>query len=473
LLFSSSIFLYCFLPIVLIGSFLAPKKAQNFFLLIASLFFYAWGEKAYLLVMLSSILLNFITGIGIGKVKSRKTILSLGVLLNLLLLIYYKYFNFIVDNIHAFLLQPNEKLIASESIHLPIGISFFTFQGISYIVDVYKKNAIPERNPINLGLYISLFPQLIAGPIVRYSTIMDQIKQRVISLNDVSLGVKRFIIGLSKKMIIANTLGEVADNIINSNMEILSFEVAWLGIICYSLQIFFDFSGYSDMAIGLGKMLGFNFEENFNLPYISTSIKEFWRRWHISLSSWFRDYLYIPLGGNKKGKARTYLNLFLVFLLTGVWHGASWNFIIWGLFHGSFLIVERLGLDRLLNQLYRPFRHLYALTVVVIGWVFFRIEQLPDAFEYLQKMFSFNSGSTTMEEYLNNYTLFILMIGILFSIQIKPNYSWIWNKINAKNATSVFHLKQGIEAVFIIFLFLFSCSEIANNTYNPFIYFRF
>ncbi|MCJ7713136.1 MBOAT family protein, partial [Candidatus Bathyarchaeota archaeon] len=355
------------------------REYRNFFLLLASLIFYAWGEGILVLLMLFSISINYIGGIAISyflkkNIQISKVVLGLTIAVNLALLFYYKYANFIVENLQELGVFTGYK---QASIFLPIGISFFTFQGISYLVDVYREETIVQRKLFHLGLYISFFPQLIAGPIVRYHDVAQQIVQRSITVSLFTEGIIRFVRGLAKKVILANNAALIADQVFSIPASQLSISSAWLGIICYTIQIYFDFSGYSDMAIGLGKMLGFNFKENFNYPYISISIQDFWRRWHISLSTWFRDYLYIPLGGNRKGISKMYRNLVIVFFVTGLWHGASWNFIFWGLFHGSFLILEK---SKILNTKNWPIalQHLYALIVVMVGWVFFRAETMTE-----------------------------------------------------------------------------------------------
>jgi len=477
MVFSSTLFLFLFLPLVLLGNALLPKNFRNLFILFSSLFFYAWGEEELVYVMVSSITLNYVFGILLDKTRlKRKLTLAVGITLNLIILFYYKYFNFFLNIINDVFELKSDQHLHIDGLHLPIGISFFTFQGISYIVDVYRKEAKAQLNPINIGLYISLFPQLIAGPIVRYNTVMDQIQARTTNLNGIFYGIKRFTIGFSKKILIANTLAQVADDIFNGSYDSLPFEAAWLGIICYSLQIFFDFSGYSDMAIGLGKILGFDFEENFNFPYISKSIKEFWRRWHISLSTWFRDYLYIPLGGSHKGNKRTYINLLIVFLCTGFWHGASWSFIFWGLFHGFFIMLERAGFDKILAKLFKPFQHLYTLLIVLIGWVFFRVEEFTDAISYLARMIGISPDTKDFVwlDYMNNYSTTVLIIGLLLSLDLPNLGNWLENKGGTLTKNTIYtELKSWITLAILLALFFFSATEIANNTYNPFIYFRF
>ena len=471
MVFSSTVFLFIFLPIVLTIHFLLARNYRNLFLLIASLFFYAWGEHILVLLMMASICINYIFGIVVwylGKSERQrwsKLVLTIGVLLNLLMLGYYKYIHFLLDTLS----QVGIKLdVDVSSVVLPIGISFFVFQGISYLIDVYRKIIEGEKSLINLGMYISLFPQLTAGPIVRYEDIIKEIRSREILFPLFKEGVFRFIGGFAKKILIANNVGLIADEIFAIQPNDLSTTLTWIGIVCYTLQIYYDFSGYSDMAIGLGKMLGFNFKENFDYPYISKSIREFWRRWHISLSSWFRDYLYIPLGGNQKGKYRTYVNFLIVFFLTGLWHGASWNFVIWGLFHGFFIIIERLNIIKVPTRFY-VIGNIYTLLIVMIGWVLFRSENLEYAVGFILKMFSFTPGNNNYPYiFLNKYTFTVLFIGSVLALPlrefIKKKANFVITNQNIRNI-----LKQS----FFVVLFILCLMELAQTTYNPFIYFRF
>jgi alginate O-acetyltransferase complex protein AlgI len=473
MIFTSVIFLFLFLPIVLIASSAMPIRIRNVILLFASLFFYSWGESEIVVIMIASILLNYTVGVMMNQPNQwRKLILTIGIVLNLGLLFWFKYFNFLFDNVNNFLELTGADKLHLDKIHLPIGISFFTFQGISYIVDVYRNQAKAQMNPIKIGLYISLFPQLIAGPIVRYTDIMDQIDKRRTTLDRLFEGSKRFIVGFAKKVIIANGAAQIADAIFDSNVGELSSLAAWVGIIAYTIQIYFDFSGYSDMAIGLGKILGFDFEENFNFPYVARSIRDFWRRWHISLSTWFRDYLYIPLGGNKKGERRTYLNLLIVFILTGFWHGASWSYMFWGVFHGMFLIIERLGFSAILSKMIAPLQHLYLLLVVMIGWVFFRIEDITDAFDYLGVLFG-NGSDGSVVPFVNNYTLLALLLGFIFSVNIKQGIQFIETSTGLSRFRVYMELRTVLYLFFLFLIFFFSITEIASDTYNPFIYLRF
>jgi len=466
MVFSSVTFLFYFLPIFLILYFISPFK--NTVLLVTSLFFYAWGEAGYIILLLVSITINYIFGLIIDKfsIDKRKQKISLlfGVTANLILLGYYKYFNFITENIFA------EPL--NEQVHLPLGISFFTFQAISYLVDVYRKEAQVEKNPFNLALFISMFPQLVAGPIVRFKTVAEQIHKRSINISSINMGIRIFVIGLSQKALIANSAAVPADNIFALSEASLTIGLAWLGAVAYSIQIYFDFAGYSNMAIGLGLILGFSFPKNFNYPYISQSITEFWRRWHISLSTWFRDYLYIPLGGNRLSPFRTYLNLMLVFLLCGLWHGAAWTFIIWGAYHGLFLMIERMKLSEILKKTWRPFRHIYTLIVVIVGWVLFRSDSLDQALYFLKTMFTISEfvNTVSIQSLINNSQWSTMLIGIVLST---PIFIKIQSKIKSNSFSKSSIAITGILEVFYLSILLLSLITISSGSYNPFIYFRF
>jgi alginate O-acetyltransferase complex protein AlgI len=405
----------------------------------------------------------------------QKKWLVFGVLANLSLLFFFKYANFILDNINIILQAVGIAPVEYPPTHLPIGISFFTFQALSYLIDVYKNETIVQRNVFSLGLYIASFPQLIAGPIVRYHDVAKQIRQRSHSFANFSEGIERFIWGLSKKVLIANSMGAMADAVFTLEPTELSTGTAWLGIICYTLQIYFDFSGYSDMAIGLGKMFGFHFLENFNYPYISRSIQEFWRRWHISLSNWFRDYLYIPLGGNRLGDKRTAANLIIVFLLCGLWHGASWNFIIWGLIYGVFLVAERGKFGSVLRRLPSWIQHVYVLLIVINAWVFFRVETLDGVSNYFSALYgNVNSFSIypMIAIKLDLPFLISLIVGILISCPLFPNLRdrvHLLGKQHPPIETAALTLKLGLLAG----LTLLCVGQLAIGSYNPFIYFRF
>lgn len=480
MVFSSPIFLFGFLPLTLLVYYLSPKIMKNISLLTFSLIFYAWGEVFYVAVMAVSIVSNYFLGILISKYDEdplpRKVYVSIGIAINLILLISFKYTNFIADNINTILSTINTSLISLNHIHLPLGISFFTFQAISYLVDVYRKEVEPQNNILNLALYISLFPQLIAGPIVRYHDVALQIVCRSHSFEMFSSGVQRFVYGLSKKMLIANPLGEVADSVFILSGNDRTLPLAWIGICAYALQILFDFSGYSDMAIGLGRMFGFRFHENFNYPYVSTSLREFWRRWHISLSTWFRDYVYISLGGNRVSTIRVYMNLLLVFVLTGFWHGANWNFLIWGLFHGVFLASEHAGFSKILAKTWKPLQHIYLLIVVITGWVFFRAESLYLATSYLKSMIGLGKLETTWLQFaqvLSYESIYAFFIGLLLSTPIYPHAKKCLESISVVNTTKKALLIDASRLVFVSLLLFVSIIKLSSSTYNPFIYFRF
>lgn len=480
MVFSSPIFLFGFLPLVLLAYYASPRVAKNLVLLAASLLFYAWGEVFYVGVMLVSIGVNFAVGQWIGRTldsPKAKLLLAMGVVANLVLLVSFKYANFIADNMNWLLAQLHGPTYNLDEVHLPLGISFFTFQALSYLVDVYRREVPAQKNLFDLALYISLFPQLIAGPIVRYHDVAQQIRGRNHSIYVFASGVERFVYGLAKKMLIANPLGAVADAAFGLSGGELTMPLAWIGILAYSLQIYFDFSGYSDMAIGLGRMFGFRFLENFNYPYISRSLREFWRRWHISLSTWFRDYVYIPLGGSRVVTWRVYTNLLIVFVLTGFWHGASWNFLIWGLFHGAFLAAEHAGFSRVLAKAWAPVQHIYALLVVMVAWVFFRAETLPDALAYLSAMTSPSAWQTTGLQYAQILTHEALLAFVAGLVLVTPIYRLSHGYLMdmaEKRAHPVGSMLADIPRMACLFgLFYVSCVKIAASTYNPFIYFRF
>lgn len=473
MLFNSIVFLFVFLPVLLLLYYITPKKYRNYILLLFSILFYAWGGVSYTLILISSILVNYFFVKRIEKnTASKKTWLVVSLTFNVLVIVIFKYLDFILNNINILGSSINSAYteIPLQHIVLPLGISFFTFQQMSLIWDVYRNENTEKTTLANIALYISLFPQLIAGPIVRYNDIVGQIKDRVSSFSLFRSGIQRFVLGLFKKVIIANTCGELADIIFANSFDTLSTSTAWLGIIAYTFQIYFDFSGYSDMAIGLGRMFGFRILENFNFPYIAKSIQEFWRRWHISLSTWFRDYVYIPLGGNRKGASKTYFNLITVFFLTGLWHGATWSFVIWGLFHGFFLIMERLGLKKFLNRIPGVFQWFYTILVVMIGWVLFRVEEISDAFAYIGKLFSFKqTNNPEFLVYLNNERIIVLLLATLSS-------SFIFIKIKTfmdkKGLTQTVPFQTLLDAG-VVLLFLISIMYINSGSYSPFIYFRF
>ncbi len=468
MVFSSLIFLFAFLPLIILGNLLWKENntAKNTFLLFASLLFYAWGEGERVIVMILSIGFNFLIGLRLEpKMPNRKIWLIAGVILNLGVLSYFKYAYFFAENLNFLLVIIGVPEVSLEPEKLPIGISFYTFQALSYLVDVYRGTNRAQKSALNLGLYITLFPQLIAGPIVRYNDMAEQLTLRVESKGLFADGLRRFIIGFAKKVLLANSMGSLVDQVFALPPDELSTPLLWAAMVAYSLQLYFDFSGYSDMAIGLGKMFGFNLPENFNFPYIARSIQDFWRRWHMTLSVWFRDYLYIPLGGNRVAPYRVYVNLFIVFLLTGLWHGAGWNFILWGLLHGFFLIVERLGLGKWLEKSPRIVSHLYTLLVVGFAWVFFRAESFEYAASYIQGMVLVNSDFTySLSAFMNPYYVVWMVIGLIFTTPFLKN---LFERLKAR--------KNGVYLYDFILLLLFfvGITELMTATYNPFIYFRF
>ena len=467
MLFSSVSFLYYFLPITLILYFVSKDKYKNIILLLASLFFYFYGEPKYTVLMLISAFSAYIHGILIEKFREKgysKLFLVSGLVVSLGILIVFKYMDFIIKNIN-YISNSNITLLR---LVLPIGISFYTFQGLSYIVDVYKKDAKVCRSFVDFATYVCLFPQLIAGPIVRYTTIEDELKNRTHSFDKFAYGVNRFVVGLAKKVILANNLGMIVDIMTKSNEKsVLSY---WMVAIFFSLQIYYDFSGYSDMAIGLGRMFGFDFLENFNYPFISKSIKEFWRRWHISLSSFFRDYVYIPLGGNRVSRGRWIFNLLIVWSLTGLWHGDSWNFILWGLYFAILLIIENLFLQNILSKLPALIQHIYAKFFIIISFVIFNNENIKDLWSSLYNMFNFrgldlyNDFSTY---YLKSYTV-LLIVSMIGATPILKN---IIQKIN-KNVTGQ-KVISTINSILNIVLLVVVTAYLIDGSFNPFLYFRF
>jgi len=472
MLFSSLVFLFYFLPVALMIYYLSPKKSRNILLLIFSLVFYAWGGVSYTIILIISLFSNFIFAKRINKTH-KKLWLIIGLIFNVSIIIVFKYLDFFIENMNflAKHFSATYKGLESLNIILPLGISFFTFQQMSLLWDIYRN---PEKRKIRFletSLYISFFPQLIAGPIVRYKDIIHQIRKRKESLSLIHSGIRRFILGLFKKVVFANSCAIIADSIIDANIDSLSTPAAWLGIIAYSFQIYFDFSGYSDMAIGLGRIFGFRILENFNFPYISRSIQEFWRRWHISLSTWFRDYVYIPMGGNRKSLKRTYFNLLVVFLLTGFWHGATWSFVFWGAFHGFFLIIERIGFKKILEKAPNVFAWLYTIIVVVIGWVFFRIEYIPDAFKYVVKLFSFQLDSNYhFFRVLNTELIIILSLAAISSSLLMKYFKKLILDLHKSRFAFI---SISIENLLLLIMFVYSVMYVNSGSYNPFIYFRF
>lgn len=466
MVFSSTIFLCVYLPLVLLGYYICPKKGRNLFLLIASLVFYAWGEPKYVFLMIFSILVNYIFGRLMdknrGRQKRMKLLLVLSVVIDLGLLSVFKYTDFIITNVNA-IFGANFDLL---NIALPIGISFYTFQAMSYTIDVYRNDVRVQKNLIDFGMYITMFPQLIAGPIVRYADVQDQLAERSVTTVDFSEGVMRFVVGLGKKVLLANQMGAVWLEIYALGGDVSAL-MAWTGAIAYTFQIYFDFSGYSDMAIGLGRMFGFKFPENFRYPYQSVSITDFWRRWHITLSTWFKEYLYIPLGGNRRGLTRQALNLLIVWSLTGFWHGAGWNFVLWGLYYFVILFIEKLFLLKALDKLPKFFRHVYALLLIIIGWVIFASDDVSVLLPFLGSMFGANGAIGGMDVYTLLTKAALLVICCIASTEL-PKKLFL-SAAGAMNEKAAFTLKS----VMTIALLALSMILLIGDSYNPFLYFRF
>lgn len=461
MIFSSITFLFYFLPIVLTIYYIVPNKFKNSVLLIASMFFYFYGEPKYLIIMIFSIIFTYLFGILIAKYpKHSKIFMIISICTSVAILVYFKYMNFLIENINMWL----TKKIDFIHVILPIGISFYTFQLISYIIDVYRGKAKVQKNIFKLAMYVSLFPQLIAGPIIRYTTIEKQLEKREYSFEKFAIGVRRFIIGLGKKVLIANVLGELISIFLASNEKSIVFY--WIYAISNMMQIYFDFSGYSDMAIGLGKMFGFDFLENFNYPYIATSITDFWRRWHISLSSWFRDYIYIPLGGNRVSKLKWIRNILIVWLLTGLWHGAAWNFILWGLYFGILLIIEKNFLGKYLEKLPKIISRTYVILIVMISFIIFSgntISEIKQNIGGLIGITCTNLISTESKYYLKSYAI-VLIISVIAST---PIFKKAFENQNIKKYVNI------LEPIYLILIFIISTSYIVDGSFNPFLYFRF
>lgn len=494
MLFSSMIFLWIFLPLVIAGNFLLsiiPFKskalrirAKNIFLVVASFIFYAFGGIYYLLIMIASISINYTCGYLIhsnSKKGRRRLILVVAIVLNIGMLFYFKYFNMLIIIIESFISgggignivrnmidMRGTGALGFKTIVLPIGISFFTFQAMSYVVDMYTGKAKVQKNPMDFALYVALFPQLIAGPIVQYSDVAEEINDREESVELFFEGQKRFSYGLAKKVILANTFAQVADQIWSLEVKNLGAGVAWLGIMCYTFQIYYDFSGYSDMAIGLGRMFGFHFKENFRYPYMSLSIQEFWRRWHISLGSWFREYVYIPLGGNRKGLLRTCVNTGIVFLLTGIWHGANFTFIVWGLMYAVLMIMERLFLSKALSK--NPVKiinWLYSMLFVIVGWVIFRSDTIIQARNFIVQMFSFGTGNYSVLSFLSMKLIVVFVIAVLGMGILERIFGELYSKVKERTAVLI------VDYTVQLMLLAYSIMVIIGGTYNPFIYFQF
>jgi len=477
-LFTEPTFLFLFLPTLLALYYASVRTWRNWLLVAASIVFYARGAGAFTGLILTSIAFNYGAALAVNRwrdVPAGRWVLGGAVAVNLIVLLVFKYADFTIENINVALAAFGTRPVALPHLLLPIGISFFTFHAISYVVDVYRRDASAQKRPVEAALYLLVFPQLIAGPIVRYRQIATQLTDRVTTAPDFACGVRRFIVGLGKKMLIANTLAGPADRIFGMPAGEITTAHAWLAVVCYTLQIYFDFSGYSDMAIGLGRMFGFHFPENFNYPYIASSVQEFWRRWHMSLSAWFRDYVYIPLGGNRTSTGRLYFNLVLVFFLCGLWHGASWTFVVWGLFHGLFLVIERVGLAARLQTLPRAVRHGYLLLVVMVGWVFFRADTFASALVMLRAMAGLGGHLPTPYSpawYLTPQVLVTLLAGAIGSAPVIASLAR-WRDRWAVIAPARSDAWDFAVVAALLVVFVGAIAQSAAGTYNPFIYFRF
>ncbi|MCO5264298.1 MAG: MBOAT family protein [Lentimicrobium sp.] len=472
MVFSSSLFLLYFLPVFLLLYYISPNKMKNYVALLASVVFYAWGAPTFIFIVLGSIIADFyaVKLMHTSEGRTKKYLVSFSIALNIGMLLYFKYANFFVDNLNAIVESTGGKPVEWVKVALPIGISFFSFQKMTYAVDVYRKVHAPLKKITDFALYILMFPQLIAGPIVRFNEIADQLEDRRYNetVDNRLTGFFRFALGLGKKVLIANVLGEYADSVFALNPADMSTATAWMGVLAYAFQIYYDFAGYSDMAIGLGRMIGFDFLENFNNPYISQNISEFWRRWHISLGRWMRDYLYFPLGGNRVSVSRLYFNLWLVFIISGFWHGAAWNFVVWGAFHGFFLIADRLFLLKVYKKIGKYPSILITFIITLVGWVLFRAESLPYALDFTARMFSFTAGPAI---YISNKVWTILIIGAVFGFWAGFGKIEQWQE-------KLFSKKQSLRTLaFMTFasalFFIISLAAITSSGFNPFIYFRF
>lgn len=472
MVFSSPLFVFAFLPLVLLVYQIVIPRLKNAVLMVFSLLFYAWGEGEMLVILILSIIVNYFTAIYITKSNKKfikRLVLTVGVIVNVGMLLYYKYANFFVHNYNLTAEEFGLIKINLEKVLLPLGISFFTFQGLSYIIDVYRGQTEVQRNPLDLALYISFFPQLIAGPIVRYHDISDQLKKRIITSDLFISGIQRFIIGLSKKVLIADPLARVDDLLFVNNPNELNGVLAWLGMLTAVIRLYFDFSGYSDMAIGMGRMFGFKFLENFNFPLSVRNMRMFWTHWHISLSNWFKDYIYFPLGGNKKGPLRTYFNLWLIFFLSGLWHGSEWTFIVFGMYHGFFMVLERIGIEKFLKKMPYIFQNMYVWLVFALGIILYRSPDLHFAQVYYSKLFEFQTDISLHEVwiYLQPEFWFLITIGFIFCYPLTSFWRiFICNDLQQG-------LKGWITYGLYCMLFFLSIAAIAANTYSPFIYFRF
>jgi len=469
--FSSNVFLFCFLPVVLTLNYLLPRRLRNSFLFLVSVFFYLWGIGPVILAFLAMIVVNYVGGALIDRSPGGRATLyvALMVAVDCAFLAYYKYLNFFGDQLSLFCALFGVHWQRTYNILLPIGVSFFTFQVIAYVVEIYRRQQVPAKHIVDLGMYLALFPHVVAGPIVRYSDISQEVDHRRTSLNDLFYGLQRFSIGLAKKVLIANQIGVIADRAFNQAPASLTMSLAWLGAASYGLQIYFDFSGYSDMAIGLARLLGFHFPENFNQPYRATSITDFWRRWHMTLSRWFRDFVYISLGGNRKGAVRTYANLFVVFVLCGLWHGAAWHFVVWGMFHGGLLVIERVLKTRFGFVPRGPLGNVASLLLVFVGWVLFRAADMDAALAYLRTMFGLSPSPTVFIEpmsfYVNRRFLFFFACAAVISVL----------PFERLRQVAIWKRPVGLAAIGFgsLALLFYSAAVLSTVGFNPFIYFQF
>ncbi len=467
MVFSSILFMFIYLPVVLAVYYIVPWKWRNPWLFVVNLIFYGWGEPVYIVLMLFSIIVNYITGIFVGKYRDdnkpkAKTYLVINIVINLAMLMFFKYFDLFANTLNQI---PGLGFIQPLGVTLPIGISFYTFQTMSYPIDIYRGDSDVQKNFISFGTFVALFPQLIAGPIIRYKDVASQLNFRASSPEQFASGVRRFTIGLAKKVLIANNIGKLWDTYSAMAATDLSCVGSWIGILAFSLQIYFDFSGYSDMAIGLGRMLGFEFMENFNYPYISHSVTEFWRRWHISLGTWFRDYVYIPLGGNRKGKYRQLLNITIVWALTGFWHGASWTFMLWGLYYAAFLIFEKLYWLKVLDKAPKFVGHVYTIFVAVCGWVLFQLASLPACVTYYKAMFGFGEGGF-FKPVDGFYFASFAIIFVISIIACTPTLKDLYRKLPQK-------VQSYTTPAAVVIILIICTAYLVDATYNPFLYFRF
>ncbi len=484
MVFSSIIFLFYFLPLFLV-LYLVLSRFRPFVIVASSILFYAWGEPRYVPLLAAATVLNWGAGLAVQRSRRGRAVLALGIAANLSLLVWFKYLGFMVSQIDALLLASGLPAVSVPAVSLPLGISFFTFQGISYLIDIHRGDIQAQPSLLKFAMYKTMFPQLIAGPIVRYRDIADEIDDRSVSFARWRRGIEMFVIGLAQKVLIANAVSLPADQIFGLPGTQLTMAAAWLGAACYSIQIFFDFSGYTNMAIGLGHLMGFTLPRNFDRPYTAQSVTEFWRRWHITLSRWFRDYLYIPLGGNRRGGMQTYVNLLSVFVLCGIWHGAKWTFVAWGLYHGLFLIIERAASPWASSQVWRPLRHLYLLLTVLIGWVLFRADSLHEALTMLEAMAGLGDAAADAPSALRFASASVVAAMLVAALLIAAPPLAYWRNVVARIIPSAARhpaSRQGLpgmallgvaEPAAVLCLFALTVSVLSAGTHNPFIYFRF